>query len=152
MSRVPTIQFNVLVLPIPDEIDGVLATVKDSIDGKNDKLYVLAQDTDGNVTGMIGLMPPSDKMKSYTSGNAVEIINAYISPDSQRQGVGTFLLEQLFTHAKDNGITEIDVNSEPRYQESGWPFWNEHFGNPVTLQKDQYGPGRDAPIWHKHLT
>jgi GNAT superfamily N-acetyltransferase len=139
-------------LPISDEIDGVLTAVRDSIDGKNDKLYVFAEDTEGNVSGIMGLVPTSDEMKPYTSGNAVEIINAYISPDSRRQGTGTFLLEQLFTHAKDNGITEIVVNSGPRYQESGWPFWNKHFGNPVAVQKDHYGPGCDAPIWHKQLS
>jgi len=138
--------------PLTEEISNVLAAVKASLEGENGRKYVVAEDDQGNVIGIMGMTTPSNDMQPYiTSDNAVEFINAYVDKEARGTGAGKLLAKQLEEMAIQDGHTEIIVNSGPRYKDTGWAFWTKMYGEPVAMQKDLYGPGADAPVWRKSL-
>ena len=83
--------------------------------------------------------------------NAIEIINLFVLPDQAKRGIGKALVDKVeWEAALVGGYSEIIVNSGPRYKETAWGFYDQLPGfSRVGILKDQYGPGRDAPVWRK---
>ena len=134
------------------EIDEVLLKISDSVSAPGDREYIVAEDESGNILGLMGLREPEDALlKLATTANPIELVNAYVSSDKKGQGIGKLLLEKIQEIAKNNGHTEIILNSGPRYRESAWSFYDKQFGNRIGELKDYYGPGLSAPVWHKVL-
>lgn len=100
----------------------------------------------------MGLQVPGETMRAFaSSANPAEIINAYVSASQRGRGIGSALLRGMEQTAKDEGYSELIVNSGPRYQLSGWPFWQRMYGEPVALAEDYYGPRFHAAVWRKSL-
>lgn len=137
---------------IEEEVSSVVEAVTASTEGQTDTLFLVAEDAEDRIIGMMGLRAPSAEMQAFTTTeNPAELINAYVDIEERGSGAGRALLQKAEITAKANGHTELIVNSGPRYEQSGWPFWTKTFGDPVAIQRDLYGPGRDAPVWRKEL-
>ncbi len=137
---------------LTEEVSSVLAAVEASAQGQNNRTYVVAEDAQGTVIGMMGMTQPGEDMRPFvTTPNPVELINAYVDKQQRGTGAGKLLAKQLEQMATRAGHTEVIVNSGPRYKETGWAFWTKMYGEPVAVQKDLYGPGADAPVWSKLL-
>jgi GNAT superfamily N-acetyltransferase len=142
--------------PLPDEVNKVLRNVEASIERPRptEMYFLVAEDENRQVVGLMGFTKPDKDMRAFTSrvdANPVELINAYIDEEQRGSGAGTALADGLEHIAREAGFTEVLVNSGPRYQESGWPFWDKRYGEPVAIQRDLYGPGGDAPVWRGSL-
>ncbi|MDP2585764.1 MAG: GNAT family N-acetyltransferase [Candidatus Levybacteria bacterium] len=138
---------------IPEEIEEVLSSVMGSIKYTNNARYLVAEKTDGEAIGMLGLRPPEERMLSYASTESpIEMITAYVAKDQRGgKGVGKALVSKGEELARQRGNTEIIFNSGPRYRFSGWPIWMAMFGKPIAIAKGYYGEGGDAMVWRKLL-
>ncbi len=144
--------------PIPEEVEEDLQIMADSIDHKNDRTYVVAENSDGEVIGIAGFKTPDPRMIPFTqTPNPAELINAYVKSDERKgRGVGRALVAKLEEEARANGYTEIILNSGPRYKDTGWPFYDKLVNDidrykRVGVAVGYYGEGGDAPIWRKIL-
>jgi len=136
-----------------EEVEEILSTMKDSIVGKNDRTYFVAETEDGNIAGSIGMRKPDPRLFIYTrTDNPIEIINAFVSKEHTRQGIGRALINTVEENARKNGFKELILNSGPRYMFSGWPAWTKIFGRPIAIAQDYFGKGIDAPVWRKILS
>jgi len=141
---------------IPSEVAKVLGLVESQTQGNNDRYFMVATESDGQVIGLMGVQDASEAMLPFTSNpdnpNAAEIVNAYVSPNARTRGIGRLLLKSLESHARQLAFEEIVVNSGPRYKDSGWPFWTAVYGAPTGTAYGLYGPSGDAPVWRKELS
>lgn len=138
---------------ISSEIEEVLNDVRGSINHTNNITYLVAEEKDGKVIGMLGFRPPVEKMLVFASTqNPAEMINAFVAQDRRGgKGVGRALVSRVEELAKQKGHTEIIFNSGLRYMYSGWPIWIRMFGKPSAVAKEYYGKGSDAMVWRKLL-
>ena len=147
--RFPT-QTGILLM---EEVEETLEEMKKSAEGANDKNYFVAESPTGKILGVLGYQPLREEMRPLaTTDNPVEVINAYVDVDHREgKGVGKTLLGRIESEVKDKGYKEFLLNSGPRYEKTGWPFWTKMLGTPVGELKDFYGPGFTAPVWRKVL-
>ncbi len=137
-----------------EEVEETLKRMQESLTGDNDRKYFVAEETDGRIIGVIGMIRPGEVMQQFaTTNNPIELVNAFVAMDKRRgQGVGRALVAALETEAKRRGITEIVLNSGSRYEEFGWGFYDRLEGySRVGVAKNLYGPGFDAQVWRKIL-
>jgi GNAT superfamily N-acetyltransferase len=139
---------------ITDEVNDTLLAIEGVANGTNqERKYVVAESRDGRVLGIMGMIDANKKLTSLasTSGetHAVELINAFVSPEARGRGIGGLLVKNLVIVARGLAYDEVLVESGPRYKDTGWQFWTSIFGEPVAVHKDAFGPGRDAPVWRK---
>jgi GNAT superfamily N-acetyltransferase len=135
-----------------DEIEGYLQAVDTVRQGLGDKYYAIAQTSGGLTVGMMGLERPGPEVAAFaTTDNPIELVNAYVLKSSRDAGVGRALVRHLEDKARADGHTELLLNSGPRYQRSGWPFWRKMYGEPVGSLPDYYGAGFDAMVWRTSL-
>lgn len=138
--------------PIEEEIDGVVASVEQSISKESDRAYKVAV-VGGKIVGMVGMKIPESPMSDHAStSNPAELVNMYVDAESRGMNVGRTLVEELITAAKAGGKTEVLVNSGPRYQETAWGFYDRLFGERIATLLDYYGEGIDAPVWRMDLS
>lgn len=65
-------------------------------------------------------------------------------------GIGTALVQALEETARQKGFTEVVLNSGPRYENTGWGFYDKLPGfRRAGVAVQFYGEGGDAPVWHK---
>jgi len=138
--------------PRPGEVQEDLDVMLASIRGKNDRSYLVAEDS-GKVIGVIGMKKPDEVMMGFArSPNPYELVNAYVDPDYRRgRGVGSSLVLELEYLARQKGFTELVLNSGPRYEKTGWEFYDKIGYKRVGLAEKYYGDGGDAPVWSKML-
>ena len=138
-----------------NEVEGDMATLRQSLDGKSGKHMYVAQTQEGRVVGMMGLAEkPKDPLLQFTqTNNSSELIVAYVHPDYMGgQGVGTALINAVQNLAKDLDKKEILLESGPRHTHSGHPFYDKQPGfKRVGIIKDFYGKGADTVVWRKTL-
>lgn len=157
--------------PRMEDIDKTQESMRATVRGENTRKYRVAE-YDGKVIGVMGYKIPDpddpndgQKMLAFKeSKNPVEFINAYVDESHRAgKGVGKALFTALENLAREQGFSEILVNSGPNFEKSGWEFWDSIMGpkkrdpifdkgtiiNHVGFAKDMYGPGRDAPVWRK---
>lgn len=140
--------------PLPDEVEEDLQFMSESVDDKNDRTYLVAENSDGEVVGVIGFKTPDEKMLTFTKTlNPVELVNTYVKSDERKgKGVGRALVAKLEEKVKEKGHTEIILNSGPRYKDTGWGFYDKLPGySRVGMAVGYYGEGGDAPVWRKGL-
>jgi ribosomal protein S18 acetylase RimI-like enzyme len=138
---------------LPEEVEEDLEFMRKSVRSENPRSYLVAEDTDGTAIGIVGFMPPSDRMKEFAiTPNPAELINAYVAKESRAgRGVGSALVRGLEMTAKTKGHTEIVLNSGPRYQKTAWGFYDQLPGfQRVGIAEKLYGD-RNAPVWRKIL-
>ncbi len=136
---------------ISGEVNDVINAVNQSILGLSDRQYLIAENENGDVAGIMGMKHPDETMLPFANTDRpIEIINAYVDPAEIGKGIGTTLLLSLEKRAKEQGYKEVIANSGPRNKHSGWDFWTKRYGEPVKA-KEFYGNGADAMIWRKSL-
>ena len=138
---------------LPEEVEEDLEFMRKSVRNENPRSYLVAGDIGGTVIGVVGFMPPSDRMRSFTiTANPTELVNAYVAKESRAgKGVGTALVKAIEETAKAKGHTEIVLNSGPRYQQTAWGFYDQLPGfKRVGVAEKLYGD-RNAPVWRKIL-
>jgi len=139
---------------LPDEVADVMDVMRKSIDGGNDRVYLVAEASDDQVIGVVGFKNPDETMLSFAkTHNPAELINAYVAQDKRGgKGVGSTLVRRLEEEVILRGYTEIILNSGPRYKETGWGFYDKQPGyTRVGIAEKMYGEGGDAPVWSKVL-
>lgn len=139
---------------LPEEVEEDLQVMLESIGGKNDRTYLVAEDVDGSVIGVIGFKIPDPRMLPFTkTSKPTELVNAYVSQEHRAgKGVGRALVNKLEEEAKAKGFTEVVLNSGPRYKDTGWGFYDKLEGyQRVGIAECYYGEGGDAPVWRKTL-
>lgn len=139
---------------IANEVEQDLNQMKTSIEGGSEGVSLVAETHEGERVGVIGLKPPDERMLKFTTTDKpAELIHAYVAKKHRRgKGVGRALVQQLEREAKVRGYREIVLNSGPRYEETGWGFYDRLEGySRVGIAKDYYGAGIDAPVWRKIL-
>lgn len=137
------------------DIVQILQNVEATRLGEGSIEYAIARES-GTILGMMGLravgIAEEDDMRKFaTQECAAELVNAYVIRRDRRIRTGTILFEHLVQRAEEQGFTELLVNSGPRYEKTGWPFWTFCMGEPVAMMKDKYGAGRHAPVWRMEL-
>lgn len=140
--------------PLPDEVEEDLQLMSESVEGKNDRMYLVAEDLDGEILGVVGFKTPDETMFTFTkTSNPAELVNAYVKSDKIKgRGVGRSLIAKLEEMAREKGHTEIVLNSGPRYKDSGWGFYDKLEGyKRVGIAVGYYGENVDAPVWRKEL-
>jgi hypothetical protein len=139
---------------IEEEVDQDLYTMRSSLWNETGKSFFVAEDVDGRIVGVMGLSSPAQSMKPFArTEDPIELITAYVSPkDRMVRGVGRALVIRLEKEAKIQGKTEIILNSGPRYEKTGWGFYDRLEGfERVGQARNMYGPGFHAQVWSKIL-
>jgi len=135
----------------PDEIAQTEASIVASINGETSQEFMVAE-RQGKILGIMGIQAPHGRMLDYAkTQKPMELITALVSDDARRTGAGKELVRALIKKATERGAEEIIVNSGPRYEKTGWPFWQHLFGEPIGTAVGFYGPGGDAKVWRKLL-
>jgi len=108
--------------PLPEEVEEDLQVMLESINGNNDPTYLVAENLDKSVIGVIGFRTPDPRMLPFThTPKPAELVNAYVGKEHRAgKGVGRALVKKLEEEAKAKGFTEIVLNSGPRYEKTGW--------------------------------
>jgi L-amino acid N-acyltransferase YncA len=134
---------------LSEEVESILSQIEESSQGDTGRHYLVAQDGNGTIAGIIGLTEPDEDMKAYAkTEHPLELVNFFAN--QKGQGAGKLLMAALEQQAVQEGATELVVNSGPRYEDS-WGFYDHVLGPRVAMMKDKYGPGRDAAVWRKEI-
>lgn len=138
---------------LPDEVDETLQTMSDSAHGRNDRVYFVAESSEGEVIGVIGYKTPDQRMLPFTkTPKPAELVNAYVANEWTGKGTGKALVMKLENDAGNKGYTEVVLNSGPRYKDTGWGFYDKLEGyQRAGVAEGYYGEGGDAPVWRKEL-
>lgn len=136
-----------------DEVEGDMATLRESLNQGSAKHMFVAQTREGRVIGMMGLseVPKQVILQFAQTDNPCELIVAYIHPDfAGGKGVGTALINAAQDLARSKGKKEILLESGPRHTYTGYPFYDKQPGfKRVGVIKDYYGEGADTVVWQK---
>lgn len=138
---------------IPEEVREVLGHIGNAAFRRGDRRYLVAQDVDGSVIGVIGYLPPTKSMQQFAMTNRpVEMVNLYVAQEHRSgRGVGLALFQGLEQQIRSEGYTEVIWNSGPRYLKTAWKFYNNL---PKVVQagvaERLYG-NNDAMVWRQVL-
>ena len=116
--------------------------------------YLVAADPHGWLIGCVAIGTPDKRMREHfgiRAENSRELLNAFVASSHFRgKGVGRALFEAACAAARDEGATELVLNSGPRYKDS-WGLYDKTCDSSAGFIKDYFGPGRDAKTWRKDL-
>jgi N-acetylglutamate synthase-like GNAT family acetyltransferase len=137
---------------LTDEISETLDYMGKSATGANDRKYLVAEEG-GEIIGVVGTRKPNEVMRRFSkTENPIELVNAFVRPDMRKgKGVGSVLVARLEEQARKNDYTEIILNSGPRYESSGWGFYDSVGYERCGVAIQMYGPTGDAQVWRKEL-
>lgn len=114
-------------------------------DGEN-RYFLMALDGD-KIIGSIEYGPASELICQNTNHGLKdlnEVGTVFVLPDYQGQGVGNFLLHNMYTALQSKGIEEFCLDSGyTRAQE----IWKKKFGTPNYLLKNYWDEGYHHMIW-----
>jgi len=135
------------------EVDGDERTLRACLEEGATKHMFVAETKSGRVIGMMGLSEKLKEalMKYAKTDNPCELIVAYVDPNYQGgHGVGTVLINANQELARSLGKKEILLESGPRHELTGYPFYDKQPGfSRVGKIKDFYGEGLDTVVWQK---
>lgn len=135
------------------EVQEMLDYMQESMAGENDRYYFVLTLPHGEVAGFVCIASLDEAMQQFvTTARPIELKNLYVDKGARKgKGVGSTLYTFAKQWAKEQNYTELLLNSGPRYQETGWPFYQKVVGDPVGILKDFYGIGLHAPVWREEL-
>jgi ribosomal protein S18 acetylase RimI-like enzyme len=109
-------------------------------------------ESEAKALGVMSLMKPGLIMTSFAiTDKPAELTNAYVLEEVRGANVGKSLVLALENKARMHGAREIVLNSGPRYELSGWPFWRRLYGEQAGVADNYYGDGYHASVWRKTL-
>ncbi len=129
---------------LDEEVERLNTTVQDSFEDESVQIFVVVKD--GVIVGTAALLPPNDIITAHidVEPNTAEVGCMYVSPTSQRQGVGHFLIENIKRQLSANGQTAF-------YLDAGFPtsqdYWEKRLGPPVLTLDHYWGTGAPHKIW-----
>lgn len=110
-----------------DEVARYAINMLQSFKGETSRRYLVAETHWRLPVGVIGLQPVSEMIRHYCMRvSAREIVNFYVDPHFQNEGIGSKLLKILERTLVADGCDEAVLCSTPRYAQS-WPIY-EHAG------------------------
>lgn len=138
---------------IVEEIDEIIGNVRESVENPDAvRYYAVARTGSGMVVGMMGLAPPEEPLKPFvTTDNPIEIVNAYVAKGMRGLDIGSLLLRHLLNKAEREQYEQVLLSSGPRYEKTGWPFWDKQFGESIGVLENRYDGCVDAKVWGKLL-
>lgn len=136
---------------VTEEIEEIDHAIRDSLAGKNDYNYVVAEEG-GMILGVAGIRAPLDPRLEplVKTVSPVEVVNVYVDIKKKVRGVGRALMDELEKTARNKGYTEIILSSGPRYKESAWGFYEKVIGNIECFIPTRDNTGK-AAVWRKEL-
>jgi ribosomal protein S18 acetylase RimI-like enzyme len=139
---------------LPEEVKTDMDYLKDSLKEWGGRRYIVAEDLEGAVVGMMGLSEIKEELRPFVqTKKPIELVNAYVDNDYRGgKGVGTALINTLQEMARDAGSTEILLESGPRYKLTGHEFYDKQPGfERVGILTNFYGLNGDSIVWRKQL-
>ncbi len=139
---------------IEAEVNRMVEMLRTDLEGKNEKVYLVARDPQGKAIGIMGYGDVDPRMACYqeaTNIRASGLVIAFISSDYRGKGLGKSLLLTLFDRAGQSGCAEMIWSSHPRYRNTAWEFYTGIAGEPAGMIDDLFEPGTRSPIWRKPL-
>jgi GNAT superfamily N-acetyltransferase len=137
--------------PLRGDVGHTLDAISDSIGAKDDRRYLVAELYEV-VIGVMGLTGKGiDSALIHSSDKPVEFVHAYVASNQRGTGAGAALADALEELARHDGYTRLIIVSGSRNRETGYPFWNKRYGEPIKIFEDFYGPGVEKVVWSKFL-
>jgi len=139
---------------IEAEVNRMVEMLRTDLEGKNEKVYLVARDPQGKAIGIMGCGDVDPRMACYQSATNVRasgLVIAFLSADYHGKGLGKSLLLTLFDRAGQCGWAEMIWSSHPRYRNTAWEFYTGIAGEPAGMIDDFFEPGTKSPIWRKPL-
>jgi len=128
-----------------------LEPIKKSIEGDNDWKFFVAEADDGNILGVMGVALSDIDPELVPNTKGAELVSAYVSHRARGHGVGRALADKVESAAIDLGANTLLIVSGSRNRESGYPFWNRRYGQPLRVDADYFAPGAERVVWSKKL-
>jgi poly(A) polymerase len=139
---------------IEAEVNRMVKMLHTALEGKNEKIYLVARDPQGKAVGIMGCGDVDPRLACYRSSaniRASGLVIAFLSPDCRGRGLGKSLLLALLDRAGQWGWAEMIWSSHPRYRNTAWEFYTGIAGEPAGMIDDFFEPGTKSPIWKKTL-
>ncbi|MBZ9689228.1 GNAT family N-acetyltransferase [Clostridium estertheticum] len=136
-----------LVDIIVEEIEDKRKCLNQDIEshGKN-RYFLIAKEYD-KIVGSIEYGPSNELIISCTNGKfkeLVEIGTVFVHPDYQNKGIGSRMLNLIFSHLEKNRISEFCLDSGYK---SAQKTWIKKFGSPEYNLKDYWGEDDNHMVW-----
>lgn len=92
----------------------------------NDGIFLQAKDHDGNLVGVIGMMPYDHRFPylNYADQKTVEVARLFIEPSYRRGGLGTAIFNELVAQAKIKGIEVMYLHTH-HFLTGAFDFWKK---------------------------
>ena len=139
---------------IEAEVSRMVEMLRTDLEGKNEKIYLVAKDRQGKALGIMGYGDVDPRMACYQSATNIRasgLVIAFISSHYRGKGLGKSLLLTLFDRAGQGGYAEMIWSSHPRYRNTAWEFYTGIAGEPAGMIDDFFETGTKSPIWRKPL-
>ncbi|MHC5201285.1 GNAT family N-acetyltransferase [Myroides sp. LJL119] len=100
-------------------------------------VFFQAKDHQGNLLGVVGLMPFKDRFEylNYNGKNAFEVARLFVEPAYRRQGIARELVKQVFSYAKEQHIEVLYLHTHP-FLTGAQEFWAAQGFNHFKTTKD----------------
>ncbi len=134
-----------------EEVTRFLQAMADSVAGKNERKYIVAQTKWKQIVGILGYMPVSDKLSKFAVlSDSREIINVYADPYFIGSGVGKALLLRVEQEIKKKGFNTAILISSPRFMKS-WPIYEKLGYRLVHVDEGTYNNQTGSHIYRKEI-
>jgi L-amino acid N-acyltransferase YncA len=135
-----------------DEIEHRVEFIGASITGDTGCRFLVAEDDAGEVVGIMGLQGTGIAPELLTTGERVaELTTAYLRRDRRGAGAGRALADEIEARATELGFTTLVIVSGSRNEETGYPFWQRRYGDPIRRDDDYWAPGAERVVWKAEL-
>lgn len=114
------------------------------------RFFLIVKDVD-KVVGSIEYGPSNELIKSCTNGELKEVIEigtVFVHPEYQKQGLGNYLLQEIYRELQKKGIEEFCLDSGYKTAQI---IWLKKFGSPTYHLRDYWEKGADHMIWKVSL-
>ncbi|WP_027963732.1 GNAT family N-acetyltransferase [Halalkalibacillus halophilus] len=136
------------VVSTNDEVQRLMQVVEDSFN--KDQTYFFVAEEQDELLGTIAITPPGEIIRNHCPelSEVLEIGCVYIKVSNQSQGVGRFLLTNIFDEARKLNMTKSSLDAGFK---SSQAYWMKKLGDPIHVVKDCWGKGADHMVWEIDL-
>jgi len=135
------------------EVSRRIASITASTTGDTESRFLVAEDDTGGVVGIMGLQTSDIAPELFTAHERpAELTTAYLRRDLRGTGVGRALADRIEALAVEMGFTTLLIVSGARNRETGYPFWQRRYGDPIRRDDDYWAPGAERVVWRMELS